>query len=119
MRSGSIRIAHPDGYKQDLPLDGGALRLGSAPDNDVIITGPGIAPHHAIIGCDASGRLVLEVRGENVAGQGGMRLTFNLNQIARRRDLAWLGDYVVSYYPATWERQTQPLRSVELPASER
>jgi len=28
-----------------------------------------------------------------------LRLTFNLPQLAKPRALAWIGDYVVSYWP--------------------
>jgi hypothetical protein len=119
MQAGSIVITHPNGSQQQLELSEGAVSVGSAPDCDLILTGAEIAPHHALLAYDERGRLVVEIRGENIVGQGGMRLTFNLSQIARPRELAWFGDYVLSYQPATWERQTQPLRLADLPAGDR
>jgi hypothetical protein len=119
MRAGTIIVTHPNGFERELALGAGALRVGSAPGCDLVLAGIGIAPHHATIACDEQGRLVIEICGENILGQGGMRLTFNLSQIARRRDLAWFGDYVVSYQPATWQRQTQPLSPADLPLEER
>jgi len=116
MTFGSIYVTGPNGLEQEIPLDGGQLRIGSAPGNDLVIGGPGIAPHHATLSCDAQGRLVVEIDGENVAGQGGMRLTFNLSQVSRRRELAWIDDYVLSYQPATWDQPTQPLRRPDQPA---
>jgi len=115
MLTGSILISHPDGREQEIPFCGRNLRIGSAPDNDLIIVGQGIAPHHATITCDERGRLIVEIGGENITGQGGMRLTFNLPQVAKKRTLAWIGDYVVSYQPATWEQLTQPLSLDDLP----
>jgi hypothetical protein len=99
MGSGSILVTDPDNVQQEFPFHSGRLRIGSAPDNDLIIAGPDIAPHHATITCDERGRLIVEVAAENIAGQGGMRLTFNLPQLAKPRALAWIGDYVVSYWP--------------------
>jgi pSer/pThr/pTyr-binding forkhead associated (FHA) protein len=99
MGSGSILVTHPDNIQQAIPLRSGRLRVGSAPDNDLIIAGPDIAPHHATITRDERGHLIVEVAGEDIAGQGGMRLTFNLPQLAKPRALAWIGDYVVSYRP--------------------
>jgi hypothetical protein len=99
MWPGSIFVTHPDKVQQEFRFSGGRLRIGSAPDNDLIIAGPDIAPHHATITCDTRGRLIVEVAAENIAGQGGMRLTFNLPQLAKPRALAWIGDYVVSYRP--------------------
>jgi hypothetical protein len=119
MLSGSIVITHPNGFEQELLLGPGSLRVGSAPDCDLVLAGADIAPHHATIACDERDRLVVEICGENMLGQGGMRLTFNLAQITRRRDLAWFGDYVVSYQPASWDHQTQPLRQADVPVSER
>ena len=107
------------GLEQELELNEGMVSVGSAPGCDVVLAGAEIAPHHATIACDERGRLVIEIRGENVAGQGGMRLTFNLGQVTRRRELAWFGAYVLCYQPATWDRQTQPLRLADLPADER
>jgi hypothetical protein len=45
-----------------------------------------------------------------------MRLTFNPSQVSRRRELAWIDDYILSYQPATWDQPTQPLRRLDQPA---
>jgi hypothetical protein len=119
MQAGSIVITHPNGSEEQLELGTHAMYVGSAPDCDIILVGCDIAPRHAVIVCDERDRLVVEVCGENIVGQGGMRLTFNLSQIARRRELAWFGDYVLSYQPATWESSTQPLSLADLPSSDR
>jgi Inner membrane component of T3SS, cytoplasmic domain len=119
MQAGNLVITNPNGPEQRLELGEGAVYVGSAPNCDLVLVGSDIAPHHATIVCDERGRLVVEICGENFVGQGGMRLTFNLSQIARRRELAWIGNYVLSYQPATWECQTQPLRLADASASDR
>ena len=118
MQAGSLIVTHPNGSEQQLELSEGTVYVGSAPSCDLVLVGSDIASHHATIVCDERGRLIVEICGETITGQGGMRLTFNLSHIARRRELAWLGDYVLSYQPATWECQTQPLRLTNLRASE-
>lgn len=115
MTLGSICVTGPSGLEQEIPFTGDMLRIGSAPGNDLVIGGAGIAPQHATLSCDAQGRLLVEIEGENVAGQGGMRLTINLSQVVRRRALAWIGEYILSYQPATWDSPTQPLRRADLP----
>jgi hypothetical protein len=119
MRAGSIVITHPSGWEQQVELDKRTIRVGSASDCDCILASADIAPHHATLACDERDRLVVEICGENIYGQGGLRLTFNLSQITRRRELAWFGDYVLSYQPAMWEQQTEPLRLADLPPNER
>jgi hypothetical protein len=115
MRAGSIIITGGQGATRELSLNGGCLRIGSAPDNDLVVAGPDIAPHHATVICDDRGRLIVEISAENLVGQGGMRLTFNLAHANRRRDLAWIGDYIISYQPPRWSHLTQPLSLADLP----
>jgi FHA domain-containing protein len=116
MRTGSILITDSNGLAQEMSLGRDHIRIGSAPDNDIVVAGAEIALHHATVTWDERGRLVVEIGAENLVGQGGMRLTFNLGQVSQRRDLAWIGDYVLSYEPAGWESRTQPLDVADLPA---
>ena len=112
MRSGTIFITHPHGAEQPLPLGRNRLQLGSAPDNDLIISGPEVAPHHAAIVCDERGRLTIDI--EDTVGQGRMRLTFDLPQLSRRCTLAWIGDYALTYDPAVRGGPRQPSNCLEL-----
>jgi hypothetical protein len=116
MTFGSILVTGPDGLNQEIPLGGTQLWIGSAPNNDLVIDGAGIAPYHAMLSCDPHGQLLVVIDSQYVAEQCGSQLTFNLAQAAQPRELARLGDYVLSYQPATWDRQTQPLRLADLPA---
>ena len=115
MHVGSIAITAPTGAVQEIPLHAARLCIGSAPDNDVVLTGPDIAAQHAVILCEPNGRLVLEIGAENIMGQGGMRLSFQLAQMTRQRDLAWIGEYVISYLPPRWNCRTQPIDRSGLP----
>jgi FHA domain-containing protein len=116
MTFGSILVTGPNGLQQEIPLGGTQLWIGSAPNNDLVLHGPNIAPHHAMLSCDPQGQLLVAIDSEHVADQCGMHLAFNLAQVAQPRELARLGDYVLTYEPATWDRLTQPLRLADLPA---
>jgi len=114
MRSGTIIVTDANGVERERALRSGSVRIGSAPDNDMVVSGPDIAPYHALITCNAAGLLVIEIGVPCYAGQGGMRLTFNLEHVTSRRDLAWIGSLVVSYQPAAWECRTQPISLADL-----
>src|SRR5262245_4944965 len=58
---GTITITQPDGRQRELPLNGARLHIGSALDNDLVITGLGVAPYHAVIMCDMSACQVVDV----------------------------------------------------------
>jgi hypothetical protein len=114
MHAGSIAITSASGEVHEIALHSSRLCIGSAPGNDIVLDGPEIGPQHATIVCDSSGRLILEIGAENLVGQGGMRLTFNLGQMTRQRDLAWIGEYVISYQPPRWNCRTQPIALADL-----
>lgn len=116
MTFGNILVTGPNGFEQVIPLGGTQLWIGSARNNDVVIRGRGVAPHHAIVNCDPQGQLLLAIDAEDVTKNGGSVSTFDLALLDRRRELAWIGDYVLSYQPATWDSPTQPLRLADLPA---
>src|SRR4051794_19835362 len=61
---GQMLITHPNGCQQALPFRAGTLRLGSAPDNDLVIVGPGIAPYHATIRRAEHGDVLIAIGGQ-------------------------------------------------------
>lgn len=65
----------------------GSVRIGSAPDDDVVVRGAGVAPHHATIAADARG-LTLTV------GAACQRVYVNA-RIVRERALLRHGDTLV------------------------
>ncbi len=114
MTFGNILVTGPNGFEQVIPLGGTQLWIGSARNNDVVIrwawrtaprdrklrpAGPAAARDRCR-GCDQS--------------DGGSIYTFDLAKLDRRRELTWIGDYVLSYQPATWDSPTQPLHLVDL-----
>src|SRR5262245_882388 len=105
MRSDYILVTHPDGRQQELPLAAGHLRIGSALDNDLIISGPWIAPHHATIRCDDQAGLTIEI---------GASVTIELPPSAVPRLSARIGGSVLSYRTEV-DRTTQPLSLEGLP----
>lgn len=59
--SGQLLITHPSGRQEALPLKGGALRIGSAADNDLVLVGSSIAAHHAILRTGEHGELRITI----------------------------------------------------------
>jgi len=114
MTFGNILVTGPNGFEQIIPLGGTQLWIGSAHNNDVVIRGRGVGPHHAIVNFDPQRRLMVARDAEDVTKNGGSVSTFDLSLLDRRRDLAWIGDYVLCYQPATWDNPTQPMRLADL-----
>jgi FHA domain-containing protein len=94
-----ILITHPDGRQQAIPLRAGTLRIGSAPDNDLVLAGPGIAPWHATIHCDDEGDLLLTLGGRE-ARNGAPALEIELPRAFATALLARMGGYALRYQPA-------------------
>jgi pSer/pThr/pTyr-binding forkhead associated (FHA) protein len=64
---GKVRVAmrvvciHP--ARDPMAFGDGPVRIGSAPDNDIVPTGMGVDPHHATITADARGLVLAVLRG--------------------------------------------------------
>jgi hypothetical protein len=52
----TLLITYPDGWQRPVSVGARGLRIGNAPDNDLVIRAPGVAPYHAIIRCGVHGR---------------------------------------------------------------
>jgi len=50
-----VRLSFPNGEHTDVKLAPGEIRIGSASDNDVVLRGEGIRPHHASVLVDNRG----------------------------------------------------------------
>src|SRR5947208_2531502 len=111
MCSGSMLVTHPNSRQQAIPLKGGILRIGSALDNDLVLSGPGIAPHHAMIRCDDYGDLLITIGGQD-ARMSGTCLEIELPRAFAPAALMRIGGCVLSYQPA--ERKTKPLEQCVL-----
>ncbi len=99
MTPGYIFISHPDGRQQAIPLRAGILRIGSAPDNDLVLAGAGIAPRHATIRCDDQGDLLIIVGGRDTRSSAAA-IEIELPRPFATALLARIGGYALRYQPA-------------------
>src|SRR5438128_2433342 len=99
MTSGYIFISHPDGRQQAIPLRAGLMRIGSAPDNDLVLAGPGIAARHATIRCDDQGDLLITIGGRDTRS-GAAAMEIELPRAFATAMLARIGGYALRYQPA-------------------
>lgn len=86
LADGTMRIEFTNVERPGLAWNRRELHIGSAADNDVVLTGPGVAPHHVCITHDARG-LVLTVE------HGAGRVYLNARQV-RERALVRAGDNI-------------------------
>src|SRR5689334_9531542 len=98
MTPGYILIAPPNGRQQVIALRAGTLRIGCAPDNDVVLAGAGIAAHHATIRCDGDGDLLISICGRNGRGTAA---EIELPRAFATAMLVRIGGYALRCQPAT------------------
>jgi hypothetical protein len=97
MTYGSIMIAHPDGRQQTIALRAGTLRIGSAPDNDLVLAGAGIAGRHATFRCDNDGDLLITIAGSEPCSVAAMEI--ELPRAFATAMLLRIGGYMLRYQP--------------------
>jgi len=98
MMPGYILVSHPDGRQQAIPLRTGLLRIGSAPENDLVLAGAGVAARHAIIRYDDQGDLLLTIGGCDPRGVAAMEI--ELPRAFATALLMRIGGYALRYQPA-------------------
>jgi hypothetical protein len=64
--SGHLLITHPSGWQEAIPVQGAHMRIGSAPDNDVVLLEPTIAPQYISIRCNERGDLMITIAGVEI-----------------------------------------------------
>lgn len=92
-----IFISHPDGRQQAIPMRAGLLRIGSAPDNDLVLAG--IAARHATIRCDDQGDLLITIGGRDTRSSAAA-MEIELPRAFATAMLARIGGYELRYQPA-------------------
>jgi hypothetical protein len=97
MTYGTIMIAHSDGRQQTITLRAGTLRIGSAPDNDLVLAGAGIAARHATIRCDSEGDLLITIGGSEPCSVAAMEI--ELPRAFATAMLLRIGGYTLRYQP--------------------
>lgn len=81
-----MRLCFPNNEHPDVLIPPGDTAIGSAPDNAIMLTAPGIAPHHARL--NVSERSIVLA-----AGEGGARVHVNARPVVEKAILR-LGDVV-------------------------
>jgi hypothetical protein len=62
-----MRLGFPNGEHEDRIMQGGELRIGSAADNDIVLGGAGVEPHHAALTLDTRGAILWLLSAEATA----------------------------------------------------
>src|SRR5262245_48468615 len=78
---GSLTITDAAGRRDRVTLDKATVRLGSAADNDVLLSDSQAQPYHAELLCDRNGILALDLSGGAML-LGGAALTQNPQPLA-------------------------------------
>ena len=99
MTPGYIFISHPNGRQQAVPLRAGMLRIGSALDNDLVLSGAGIAARHATIRCDDEGDLLVTIGGCDPRSSAAA-MEIELPRAFATAMLVRIGGYTLRYQPA-------------------
>jgi pSer/pThr/pTyr-binding forkhead associated (FHA) protein len=82
----AMRLCFPNNEHPDVLIAPGDTAIGSASDNAIVLTAPGVAPHHARLNVSARS-IVL------AAGEGGARIHVNARPVVEKAILR-LGDVV-------------------------
>ncbi|HWQ13581.1 MAG TPA: FHA domain-containing protein [Roseiflexaceae bacterium] len=69
MPGATVLITYPDGMQRAMAVDSHGLRVGRAPDNDLVLVAPGVAPYHAVIRCAGQGRTRVQAGEPEQAGR--------------------------------------------------
>ena len=99
MTPGYIFVSHPDGRQQAIALRAGMLRIGSAPDSDLVLAGVGIAARHATIRCDDEGDLLITIGGRDTRS-GAAAMEIELPRAFATAMLVRISGYTLRYQPA-------------------
>lgn len=109
MRSGVLLVTSADGRRRQVPVESADVRIGSAPDNDLVLDGPVVAPYHATIRVDAAGDFLVRLT-LHAGGATGASLAIELPRAFAPALLARIGGWVLSYKPES-QRATRPIGS--------
>jgi pSer/pThr/pTyr-binding forkhead associated (FHA) protein len=82
----AMRLCFPNNDHPDVLIAPGDTAIGSAPDNAIVLTAPGVAPHHARLSVGERSIVI-------AAGEGGARIHVNARPVVEKAILR-LGDVV-------------------------
>jgi hypothetical protein len=95
MVSGSLIITYPEGHKRLFPLGIHGIRIGSASDNDIVISGPGVLPYHAMISCERHDMPVIYISSGALPHR--TRTASSLPQALRPGSIVPVGQFMLTY----------------------
>lgn len=113
MRTGQLLATDPNGRRQTISVGSEIVRIGSAPDNDLVLNGPSVQPYHAALLFEPSGEFLIRLTlYAGKTADGGIEL--ELPRSFAPALLTRVGGWVLTYKPAS-ERSTRPIAS-DMPA---
>lgn len=111
-----LECAHPDGSAPPRELPAGVYTIGSAQNNKLKLTGTGVAPRHAVLTLMPDESYV-----EELLSDTGVWVEYEKIDGRRRvfpHQTIRIGDYAISYAPATAEPVVSPPPPIAAPAPE-
>ncbi len=103
-----VRLSFPNGEHADQKLSPGEIRIGSAPDNEVVLRDEGVRPHHATVVSDRRG-LMLRVHAKDAWTHVNARPVVEL-ALLRIGDLVTIDTVRIAIKPAD-EQSLKPAGS--------
>ncbi len=117
----TLVINWPGGQKDERPLEKPVIRLGRAPDNDIVINFPTVSGHHLRLESDgnASEVRVTDLGSTNGTLHNGLQMPANAPQLVYAGDVLRIGDLTgnslsLSLKPTAGGLQTRPLGMQQL-----
>ena len=90
----TLVINWPGGQKEERPLEKPVMRLGRAPDNDIVINFPTVSGHHLRLEADGTGNevLVTDLGSTNGTLHNGLQMPANAPRTVYGGDVLRIGD---------------------------
>jgi len=106
--AGHLLIAHPSGRQEAIPVRSRRIQIGSAAGNDIVLSGAGIAAHHASIGRNDEGDLTIAIAGVEI----------ELPRASSGAATVRIGGYVLNYAAgeAAGQSSDYVIRQASMPA---
>jgi phage tail-like protein len=116
MDYGTIAYAKRDGGGGQIRLREGLVRIGGAPDSDLVLDDPSVGRRHAQLLCDEDGCRVMDLAGSGGTFLNNLRLRAEAPAALRDGDKLRIGPFVLTFRAP--DRRTFALhRSAEPPAA--
>lgn len=111
MDYGTLAYARPGGAVQRYQLRPGTIKIGRAPDNDIVLDDPEVAAHHAQIVCGTDNCVVSDLETERGTFIGKDRIPAQVRRPIYDGDMLRIGPFFLRYINAD-SRATRPAAQV-------